>query len=265
MKIGGLRAGQGPHVVLLHCSSSAGTQWRQLVERLSDRFAVWAPDLIGYGATDGWPSDVPLSPADEIELVRRSVEDADGPVHLVGHSYGGLIALNAALSGAFTLRSLTLIEPIAFWLLREVGDTALFEDILRLGVDFNAGLDAGTPVAGVRTYFDYWNGPGAWDNASSELQSYVLRTAAKTYKEWPNAFEPTTPLSAFESLATPTMLVRGTATQPPTDRIVSLLAGAVPQPRVVEIEGAGHMAPITHPVEVNDAIESFIVSLRYDR
>ena len=260
MNVGGLRKGGGSRVVLLHCSSSAGIQWRQLVERLADRFDVWAPDLIGYGETDPWPEHLPLTPADEIDLLRRGLRDDNSPIHLVGHSYGGLIALNAALGGSLRLRSLTLIEPIAFWLLHEAGEGSVFSEILALGKRFNAGLDAGNPEPGIRGYFDYWNGTDAWDNAPADLQRYVLRTAPKTYKEWPNAFEPTTPLSVFETLNTPTMLVRGLATTPPAARVVELLADALPRPRLIEIADAGHMSPITHPDEVNEAIETFVVA-----
>ncbi len=258
MKIGGLRKGEGEPVVLLHCSSSAGAQWRQLVDRMADRFDVYAPDLIGYGETDAWPADAPLAAEDEIALVRRGLADPEVAVHLVGHSYGGLIALRAALNGALRLKSLTLIEPIAFWLLREAGEDAVFAEILALGTGFNAGLDADDPVPGVRTYFDYWNGESAWDTAPEDLRAYVLRTASKTYKEWPNAFEPTTPLSALADLDMPTMLVKGLETPSPTARVVELLAAALPGVRVAEIPGAGHMSPITHADDVNAAIETFI-------
>lgn len=259
LKIGGLRRGEGEPVVLLHCSSSSGAQWRQLVDRLADRFEVHAPDLIGYGDTDAWPADASLTPEDEIALVRHGLDDPEVPIHLVGHSYGGLIALRAALAGGLRPKSLTLIEPIAFWLLREAGDDIVFAEIMAIGTGFNAGLDAGDPVSGVRTYFDYWNGMSAWDSAPEDLRAYVLRTAPKTYKEWPNAFEPTTPLAAFAGLDVPTMLIRGLDTRAPTARVVELLAGVLPRACTKEIPGAGHMSPITHVDDVNVAIDAFVV------
>ncbi len=54
-----LEAGHGPTVILLHSSASGNRQWRALISRLSDRYRVVAPNLVGYGQT---------APGREIEL-----------------------------------------------------------------------------------------------------------------------------------------------------------------------------------------------------
>src|SRR6185503_3141479 len=60
----------------------------------------------------------------EAALVRALLDRYDGPAHLVGHSYGGAVALNVAHSRGAMLRSLTLIEPVAFHLLRDGNEAA---------------------------------------------------------------------------------------------------------------------------------------------
>src|SRR3546814_8229080 len=89
------------------------------------------PDLRGYGATEGWSGRAPMRLADEAALVRALAEEAGEPVHLVGHSYGGAVALMAALHFPEAIASLTLIEPVAFFLLRarSASDHALFTEI----------------------------------------------------------------------------------------------------------------------------------------
>ncbi len=57
---------------------------------LESHFRVVAPDLWGFGLTDGWPKGEDLTHDHQASLVARVIEAvALGPVHLVGHSYGG--------------------------------------------------------------------------------------------------------------------------------------------------------------------------------
>ena len=108
-----LEVGAGETVVLLHSSASSGAQWRSLCAPLAERFTALAPDLYGYGASDPWPGRAAMTLADEVAPLEALLARRPGPVHLVGHSYGGAVALRLALR-APTLRSLTLIEPVAF-------------------------------------------------------------------------------------------------------------------------------------------------------
>ena len=80
----------------------------------------FAPDISGYGA-NGCALDLPLTLAEEVRAFSGTLNDAEGPIHLVGHSYGGAIAFKIATSSPFAhrLRSLTLIEPVLPTLLCE--------------------------------------------------------------------------------------------------------------------------------------------------
>ncbi len=103
-------------VVLLHSSGSSSRQWSALIERLSPRYDVRAVDLHGHGAQPAWPGRQPLALADEVTLVEPILREA-GPVHLVGHSYGGAVALKVAELHPQSVRSLVAYEPVLFrWL-----------------------------------------------------------------------------------------------------------------------------------------------------
>src|SRR5262245_40305747 len=106
-------------VVLLHSSGASGAQWRTLAEQLGERYHVVAPDLYGYGASAPWPGHGPFSLAHEAEIVHALLDRLGERVHLVGHSYGGAVALHVARLHSERLRSLALIEPVAFHLLHE--------------------------------------------------------------------------------------------------------------------------------------------------
>ena len=108
-------------VVALHCSLGSGRQWKALADELGREHRFFAPDISGYGTNRGCAADLPLTLAEEVRCLRGQLDDAEGPIHLVGHSYGGAIAFGIATRSAFAhrVRSLTLIEPVLPTLLRD--------------------------------------------------------------------------------------------------------------------------------------------------
>lgn len=67
------------------------------MERLAERFHLIAADLYGCGKSPVWPDPRPMWIDDQIALLAEVFERAGERFHLVGHSYGGAIALKAAL------------------------------------------------------------------------------------------------------------------------------------------------------------------------
>ena len=110
-------SGSGPTVVCLHSSASTSAQWRALAEHLSDRFRVLAVDLHGCGRTPAWTQPRPLRLDDEVALLEPVWRSAGPNFHIVGHSYGGAVALKAALRHAGRIASLVVYEPVMFGLL----------------------------------------------------------------------------------------------------------------------------------------------------
>src|SRR5882672_7303914 len=159
-----LEQGSGQPVMLLHSSSASSAQWRALMDRLSVRFHVIAPDLYGYGSSASWPGRGVFSLADEAALVRVLLDRLDEPVHLVGHSYGGAVALQVARAHGDALRSLTLIEPVAFHLLRgsDPTDTAALREITAVADVVVRSLASGDYWRGCGHFVDYWSGQGSW-------------------------------------------------------------------------------------------------------
>lgn len=105
-------AGSGPAVLMIQGIGVAGSGWRPQVEGLRDRFRVISFDNRGIGASalGGGAVDIPAMAADAL-----AVADAAGAqqFHLVGHSMGGVIAQEVALSAGARVASLSLLCTFA--------------------------------------------------------------------------------------------------------------------------------------------------------
>src|SRR5947209_14700964 len=100
-----IRLGEGPRVVLVHGSVvGARVTWRRQLA-LADRWSLWLPNRPGFGTS---PSLTRGDFEAEAPLVAALLGDG---AHLVGHSYGAVIALYAAALRPEAVRSLTISEP----------------------------------------------------------------------------------------------------------------------------------------------------------
>ena len=254
------QSGHGETVVLLHSSACSSAQWRRFQDELQGRYRVLAPDLYGYGGTSAWSGPGPLRLADEARLVWDLVRREQGPVHLVGHSYGGAVALRLALDHGAQLQSLTLIEPVAFHLLRGKDPTLtrFFEEVRGLAEHVWRGVAEGDPEAAMARFVEYWNGPGAWDQLSAAQRDGVARTAGKVAMDFFSAMTDTRGLEAYRSIQVPSLILVGDRSPTPVRYIAGLLGGVLPWAGMRHLAGLGHMMPLSHPGIVNPIIARHI-------
>jgi pimeloyl-ACP methyl ester carboxylesterase len=122
----------GPVVMLVHSSVSGARQWRRLMEDLRDRFRVRAVNLFGYGKTPPWPAEVTQSLDDQARLVEAALPANAGEIYLVGHSFGGSVAMKAAARLAGRVARLVLLETNPFYLLAQSGRIDAFAEAMEL-------------------------------------------------------------------------------------------------------------------------------------
>ncbi|WP_044889660.1 alpha/beta fold hydrolase [Myxococcus hansupus] len=111
-----LEAGTGPTVVLLHGRGGAASQWFAYLTALARSHRVLAVDLPGFGLSS--PTEGPLATAEDgLAFFTAPVEAllarlAPGPVSVVGHSLGGLVALELALRARVPVERLALVDAM---------------------------------------------------------------------------------------------------------------------------------------------------------
>jgi pimeloyl-ACP methyl ester carboxylesterase len=251
------RTVERPTVVLLHASASSSRQWSGLVARLGDRFDAYALDFHGHGARPDWPSRGPLTLAHEVALV-VPVLQAAGAVHLVGHSYGGAVALKLAQMFPHAVRSVAVYEPVLFpWLLADERDAGVAREVLDMANDIRQALHQRCFRRAAERFVDYWSGPGTWAQMPPERQQSiaprmpaVLAHFDALYRE---DFSPGAALSAV-----PVLGLSGADSPRTTRRIARILASRIPHATCEELPNMGHMGPITHGAIVSERIERFL-------
>ena len=262
--------GSGPTVVLVPGSCSTGAAWRSLISAWDSRFRCVTTSLLGYGGTAERRSthDPSIShEADALEWVIRRA--SGGSVHLVGHSFGGLVALAVALRNRVRLASLVIIEAPAVELLRERGEQQLYRAFRHMTEAYFAAYENGDAEA-IAAMIDFYGGAGTFASWPPRVRAYAVQMTAVNILDWASAYG--FPLSA-EALATieiPTLVLRGGASHPAMQRANGLLFECMNRAALATIDCAAHFMIATHAGEVGrligehvDGVESRGISLAH--
>lgn len=250
-------AGSGPGVVCLHSNASSSSQWRGLMELLAARFHVLAPDTYGAGKSPPWPQGRKVALRDEVALLDPVFARAGERFSLVGHSYGGGIALIAALAHRQRLRSMALYEPTLFALVERESPNDV-DGIRNAVAAAVAALGRGDAPAAARCFIDFWMDEGAFDRMPERVQA-ASAEAVRNIQGWKEAlFGEPTPAEAFAALDVPVLLMVGSKSPLSSRAVARRLGRLLPRAELAELEGLGHMGPITHPDVVNQRIRAFL-------
>ncbi len=253
--------GAGAPVILLHSSACGNKQWRWLIEDLKDGYRVIALNLFGYGRTTPWPDDRAQTLDDQAELVAALAAGIEEPIRLVGHSFGGAVAMKAALELNARISGLVLLEPNPFYLLARHGRVAAFAEIMALRDHVKTFGGAGDWAQVGERFADYWNGEGAWAAMWPERRDGFIAMLPPNYYEWDAVMNEATPAVEWRELAARTLLVQASDTRRPIKEVSEILLAELPGLAFAEIAEAGHMAPLTRPDLVNPVVRRFLDAL----
>ena len=254
MRIGFDDVGCGEPVLLLHSSCSSKRQWHPIIKSLRDSYRIVAPDLLGYGDTD-FPADPEtFSIDDEVMLVESLLDKVETKIHVVGHSYGGVVALAVAMKFPERIRSLILHEPVVFQLTRTEGLGYIGQEIRDLSLVLQKEINDGRHTDAARVFFDYWQGEGSWGVLPSRVKNELSRVISKLPLEFRAIFETPYLLKDYAMLKQSILVSAGTVGTPTAQKITKVFAEGVGSKILRSLVGVGHLAPITHPSMMNSLI-----------
>lgn len=242
--------GGGPAVLLLHGIGGRASLWAQTIAALSDRHRVIAMDMPGYdGTSPALGSFEALADAAVALLDARGIASAD----VIGHSLGGMIALEIALRHPTRVRRLVIVASSAAFGSR---DPAFRADFLAARLK---PLDAGLGMMGAAIGLMPAMLGSAADpvvaKAAVAAMGGVNEAAYRVTLEMLTGFDRRADLPR---LTQRTLLIAGDADMTAPPRGMARMADAMNVARMVVIPGAGHLVPLEAPEAFHAALLDFL-------
>jgi pimeloyl-ACP methyl ester carboxylesterase len=250
-------AGQGPAILLLHAGSTNGSSWSGVAGVLSERFRVLRFDRLTYR------HDPPPTGADamagEVTDVLAIASAVEGPLLLVGHSSGAVVALQSALAAPSRFAGMLLYEP-------PVAVTEpLGGDALRRA---RAALEAGDPDRAMAIHSRDIAGSPPLAVAFMRLVPPV-RHAMRGYAAGQIADDEALEslgvgIDRYAALDLPVLLLGGARSPAHMRAQLDALANVLPRlDSVVILARQGHLATLRAPDKVAEVIASFADRVRH--
>ncbi|HEX7277408.1 MAG TPA: alpha/beta hydrolase [Acidimicrobiales bacterium] len=255
VEVGGLRigyrqAGQGPAVLLLHGGVSDGRVWRQQMEDLAGEFTIVAWDAPGCGASDDPPETFSL--ADYADCAAGFVEalGLERP-HVVGHSFGGGLAIELFDRYPSMPRSLVLMGAYAGW----AGSLPADAVEARL-----------TAFLAFEEPFEPRSFPGLFSDvmppeAAEELTRIMEDVRLAPAKTMIRAFAAADLRHALAGIDVPTLLLYGEDDERSPRFVAEHLHAHIPGSQLVVLPGLGHELSYESPAAFTGAVVPFLRSV----
>ncbi len=257
-------AGEGEAVLLLHDAGTWSYSFRETIEALSDRYKVLAADLPGCGLSDKPPADDRVFDMDTLtdNLASFLRSERAGEVVVVGHGWGGNVALALAVRHPRAVRGLVVSGA---WALAEEVKPPLLARVSRVALVGDSAC-AWLPKLLLRRHFGPLFGSGARVMTSEWLEQVSVPAAESG---WCNVFRLPSLYAPFEDglakalgeIEVRALLLWGEKDELAPISAAKALEQKLANSRLQVFSGAGHMLLEERPVEFNGAVLTFLESL----
>jgi pimeloyl-ACP methyl ester carboxylesterase len=249
--------GTGPTIVLVPGSCSTGAAWRPVIATWNGQFRCVTTSLLGYGGTveRRTASDPDIS--HEAEMLESVVRRAGSRVHLVGHSFRGLVALAVALRKRVRLASLVILEAPGPEILRDRGEHEHYCAFRQMTKAYFTAFDGGNAEA-IAAMIDFYGGAGTFASWPPRVRAYAVETTSANILDWASAYGFALPAASLTAVQIPALVIRGGASHPAVQRANALLSECMSRAAFATIKTAAHFMIATHPNEVGRLIAQHV-------
>ena len=244
-----IQLGFGPPMVFLHGSYATTSTWKKMVEQLALHYHCILIELPGHGGTPD-PDDFSAPTIEtELSLVKHIVtEITDQPIHLVGHSYGGVVALVLAMDGRLAVSEMTLFEPVAVWVLDKVYDLQYIECLRTFLIKYRRDVRQNIPHC-CGEVINFWGGEGVFEQLPDFIKDSMEPMVHNNIRHWDVCSAIGNSPPDLHNCLVPTRIVCGTRSNPIAHAIAEGLDRQMRRSKKYAIEDATHFLVTSHADE----------------
>ena len=141
-------------------------------------------------------------------MLESVVRKSGGPVHLVGHSFGGLVSLAVALRKQVPLASLVIVEAPAAEILRAAREHQHYRAFRRMTEAYFAAFEAGNLEA-IAAMIDFYGGAGTFASWPPRVRAYAVETTPVNILDWASAYGFALSAASLAAVQIPALVIRG--------------------------------------------------------
>ncbi|WCE32183.1 alpha/beta fold hydrolase [Vibrio sp. SCSIO 43137] len=241
--------GSGEPLVLIHGSFATTSSWKRMVEKLSEQYHCICVKLPGHCGTPDPRDFIAPDIETELSLIEQIiVNTTNRPVHIIGHSFGGVVALSLALKQSVPVSKVTLFEPVAVWVLHLMQDREKVAVVDQFLAHYRESAALKKPDCSGMV-IDFWAGAGAFAELPDFIRQGMEPLVKNNLRHWQLTLSAGTTKSDIKQCQTPFHIICGTESNPVTRSIAHHLNQQLPDCKTSQIEGASHFLITSHPNE----------------
>jgi len=241
--------GSGSPIIFIHGSFATTSTWKKMIQKLTPNNHCISIKLPGHCGTPNPEDFSQPTIATELAILEQVVHElTDEPIHLVGHSFGGVVALAQALKGNVDINQMTLFEPVATWVLERSMDKEMSNRVEEFVVKYRQDILNKIPYA-CGQVIDFWGGDDAFNSLPDFIKDSMVPLVKNNIRHWNTINNTDSNLADLQECEVPTRLVCGNKSNPVAGAICDHLNKHMPNSHKYIIKGASHFLVTSHSDE----------------